>query len=121
MLRGPLKRAPVWTAFIKYNIMAQEWLQHSEDKKVLLADLSRFIFTHRYEPQMAPTGEHELHFLNKKGTLDLATAGYLHVGRQKTNAKQTPRSSWKPSRTWPSAVSDTTDNSTISYRQTRSN
>lgn len=66
VLRGPMKRSPVWTAFIKYNMMAREWISKSEPKKVLLAELSRYIFTDDYEPQLAPTGEHELHFSKRE-------------------------------------------------------
>jgi hypothetical protein len=67
VLRGPLKRSPVWTAFIKYSMMATEWISQSESKKVLLADLSRYIFKDDYEPQLSPSGDHELHFTSREG------------------------------------------------------
>ncbi|MCJ1282504.1 hypothetical protein MMC26_001827 [Xylographa opegraphella] len=66
-LSGPMKKAPIWTAFITHQIFSSRWNQVPEPRKVHLADLTRYVFTGSYIPQLGPHGEHELCFLKAKG------------------------------------------------------
>lgn len=66
-LRGPLKRSPVWTAFVNYKIQSKKWNVHAEPRKVWLGDLTRYVFSTEYVEHLGPRGEHELHFMDSKG------------------------------------------------------
>ena len=70
--RGPLKKCPIWTAFINYHVAslqhdATPWLCLAESRKVHLRDLHRYIFSSDYTPQYGPNGEHELWFKESRG------------------------------------------------------
>ncbi|KAL8805807.1 MAG: hypothetical protein Q9182_001719 [Xanthomendoza sp. 2 TL-2023] len=62
VLRGELKRTPVWTAFITTHIESQRWMRKAGRKTVHLADLQRYVFSTEYNPQLGPQGQHELRF-----------------------------------------------------------
>ena len=67
--RGPLKRCPIWTAFIGVQVQARGWARQAEQKKVYLSELNRYVFTFDYEytPHYGPNGEHELCFEKSSG------------------------------------------------------
>ncbi|KAI4095456.1 MAG: hypothetical protein LQ339_007236 [Xanthoria mediterranea] len=62
VLRGELKRKPVWTAFITTHVESQRWMRQAGPKTIHLADLQRFVFAEAYTPQLGPQGQHELQF-----------------------------------------------------------
>jgi hypothetical protein len=66
-LRGPLKRSPIWTAFINYSIASRKWSKVVEPRKIHIYDMNRYIFSTDYQPQVGPRGEHELLFLDSSG------------------------------------------------------
>jgi len=63
-----MKRTPIWTAFITNSIASAAWQTKFEAKKVHLQDLTRFVFTDDYVPQLGPREEHELFFARSQGT-----------------------------------------------------
>ena len=62
-----LRRLPVWTAFITHQFQSSTWMTKPSQKVIHLADLQRYIFTDDYNPQIAPSGEHELTFATTSG------------------------------------------------------
>ncbi|KAK3167224.1 hypothetical protein OEA41_010350 [Lepraria neglecta] len=69
VVRGDLKRTPVWTAFITHQIQSRRWMRRASSRVVHLADLQRFVFTEGYRPQMAVEGQHELTFVDPEGKI----------------------------------------------------
>ncbi|KAA6407887.1 MAG: hypothetical protein FRX48_08238 [Lasallia pustulata] len=59
---GELRRTPVWTAFITYQVRSLLWMQRMGSRKIQLADLNRYIFTDQYAPAVGPNGQPELVF-----------------------------------------------------------
>ncbi|KAI4087149.1 MAG: hypothetical protein LQ344_006991 [Seirophora lacunosa] len=68
VLRGELKRTPVWTAFITTHIHSSRWMRKaaSSSKVIHLADLQRFVFSTEYNPPLGPQGQHELRFISSR-------------------------------------------------------
>ena len=62
VLRGELKRKPVWTAFVTTQIRVPGWASQHGPNKVLLADLDQHVFVDEYDPQRTSTGEFKLIF-----------------------------------------------------------
>ncbi|KAL8837596.1 MAG: hypothetical protein Q9170_002473 [Blastenia crenularia] len=69
VLRGELKRTPVWTAFITTHIQSTRWMRKAPGapRIIHIADLQRYIFTTEYSPQLGPQGQHELRFVSSRG------------------------------------------------------
>ena len=61
------KRTPIWTAFITHLVESRSWMTRPSPRVIHLRDLQRFVFNEDYEPQTAPTGEHELDFVTTSG------------------------------------------------------
>ncbi|KAL8716250.1 MAG: hypothetical protein Q9220_000155 [cf. Caloplaca sp. 1 TL-2023] len=62
VLKGELKRTPVWTAFITTHIESQRWMRKAGSKTIHFTDLQRYVFSTEYNPQLGPQGQHELRF-----------------------------------------------------------
>ncbi|KAI4277655.1 MAG: hypothetical protein LQ337_001618 [Flavoplaca oasis] len=71
VLRGELKRKPVWTAFITTHVESQRWMRRAGPKTIHLADLQRYVFSDDYTPQLGPQGQHELQFESSRGTVEV--------------------------------------------------
>ncbi|KAL8697528.1 MAG: hypothetical protein Q9224_002266 [Gallowayella concinna] len=70
VLRGELKRTPVWTAFITTHIESHRWMRKAGPKTVHLMDLQRYVFSTEYNPQLGPQGQHELRFESSRDAKD---------------------------------------------------
>lgn len=68
VLRGELKRKPVWTAFVTNQIRVPGWALRYGRREVLLADLQQFVFMDEYNPQRTSTDEFKLTFFEVEGT-----------------------------------------------------
>ncbi|RMZ81754.1 hypothetical protein DV738_g1980, partial [Chaetothyriales sp. CBS 135597] len=63
VLKGSMKNTPVWTAFITHQVTSPTWLERADhSKSVYLADLKRHIFSSKYTPHVAASGQHVLAF-----------------------------------------------------------
>ncbi|MCJ1357144.1 MAG: hypothetical protein MMC33_007140 [Icmadophila ericetorum] len=64
VIHGEMKKMPVWTAFITYQILTPTWMFRASRKIIQLRDLQRYIFRNAedYEPSLGPNGEQELSF-----------------------------------------------------------
>lgn len=81
VIRGSLKRKPIWTAFITHQILRPTWLLRHSPRTVLLAGLQQYIFTSDYESQKTPTGAFELTFIKFSGTApSLVSLMYMLIG-----------------------------------------
>ncbi len=69
VLRGELKRTPVWTAFVTQYVGSTNWMRWVEPKVIQLRDLHPYVFSPDYTPQRGPRGEHELRFTTTQGKL----------------------------------------------------
>ncbi|OJJ51555.1 hypothetical protein ASPZODRAFT_57517 [Penicilliopsis zonata CBS 506.65] len=66
ILRGEMKRTPVWTAFITHHASSRAWIRREDSNVVLLGDLRRAIFASPdYSPPRTSRGEHILKFTTK--------------------------------------------------------
>ncbi|KAJ6028159.1 C2H2 type zinc finger domain protein [Penicillium herquei] len=66
--KGPMNRAPVWTAFITHHLDRNSWLKVKDSRTVIVPDLKPIIFMmpEDYTPVTTEAGEHILKFISKR-------------------------------------------------------
>jgi len=87
ILDGNMKHTPVWTAFVTHSIHSPTWQRRARQKVVYLKELRRHVFSPRYEPLMAATGEHVLEFYCEEDAAD-----FMQIVEQLAVSSRRPRS-----------------------------
>ncbi|KAL9617797.1 MAG: hypothetical protein Q9160_007451 [Pyrenula sp. 1 TL-2023] len=74
VLKGEMKNAPVWTAFIHNHLKSRTWISRptSAPCKFLFSDLRRHVFSSRYSPPVDRRGQHVISFITSKDAEDFA-------------------------------------------------
>ncbi|MCJ1345946.1 hypothetical protein MMC31_004156 [Peltigera leucophlebia] len=64
VLRGQLKRKPIWTAFITHHVYSNRWMRKIDSRTIQLAELQRYVFKSDYDAELDPDEQNNLSFLN---------------------------------------------------------
>ncbi|KAL8757428.1 MAG: hypothetical protein Q9184_004217, partial [Pyrenodesmia sp. 2 TL-2023] len=94
VLKGELKRTPVWTAFVTTHIQSERWMRKAGPKVIHITDLQRFVFTKEYNPQLGPQGQHEIRSRPTQ-TFELAMTNPQH-GNSNPHEAPTPAPNAEP-------------------------
>ena len=82
-LRGPMKKTPIWTAFVTNNIGSRTFLRRLDHRTIQLRQLKPYMFCENYKLPSGRDGKYELRFTSRDGAS--AKGLLLHRGRY-TNA-----------------------------------
>lgn len=66
--RGPLKRIPIWTAFVAQYIGRRSWMKRVGQMTVQFKDFHPYVFCEGYKPPRGPSGKYQLTFTTPEDT-----------------------------------------------------